>query len=124
MADSNGTTHAADVREGMFRTFAGLLADRLGLASRLGSSYSGQRPLHDMLGYQKTLRYEDYKARYERQDIAHAIIHAYPDATWSQPPEVYEDDQTDTETVFETAWMDLCTRLGVYRFLHRADLLA
>jgi hypothetical protein len=116
--------HSTSVREGMFRTFAGVLSDRLGLASRLASNYGGQRPLHDLLGYQKGLRYVDYKARYERQDIAHAIIHAYPDGTWSQPPEVYEDDQTDDETPFEAAWTALCHRLGLYRSLHRADLLA
>ena len=122
MAEQNGTVEGAS--PGALRTFLGIIADRLGLAARLGSGYDGKRILHDVLGYQKTLRYQDFKARYERGDIAHAIVRAYPDATWSQPPTVREDDQDETQTPFEAAWLSLVERLQVFRYLKRADVLA
>ena len=122
MADTNGTT--AGVSPGALRTFMGIVADRLGLAARLGSGYDGQRILHEVLGYKKALRYEDFKARYERGDIAHAIVRAYPDATWSQPPSLYEDDQDDVQTPFEAAWLSLVERLQVFRYFKRVDILA
>lgn len=112
------------VRPGMMRTFAGLLADRLGLASRLGWSYDGSRNLYDMLGYKTVLTYQDYLARYERQDLAHRCVHIYPDLTWSQPPLVREVKSEQVDTAFETAWASLVLRLKVYRYLKRVDLLA
>lgn len=118
----NGAT--TTVRPGMMRTFAALLADRLGLAGRLGWSHGGERNLYDTVGYQRRLEYRDYLARYERQDIAHAVVHAYPDDTWSQPPRVQEDNQDHELTPFEDAWQDLVERLNLYRALWRLDLLA
>lgn len=122
MAESNG--HTTVMPPGMLRTFLGVLSSRLGLTSRIGWTYGGDRKLHDVLGYQKTLDYRDFKARYLRQDIAHRLVQAYPEATWAQPPTVREDDEDDTDTAFEEAWEDLVTRLRIYAILRRTDVLA
>src|SRR3972149_659060 len=52
----------------------GAVASRSSIASRLGYSFGGDRDLYDALGYTKQLRYEDYYARYDRQDLATAGV--------------------------------------------------
>jgi hypothetical protein len=105
------------------RLFASLVS-RAALAARLGWLFGGQRKIHEILGYKPQLSYLDFKARYLRQDLAHRIVRAYPDATWAQPPVVQEDDQDATDTPFEAAWKGQVSRLGVYSVLERTDLLA
>ena len=126
MAERNG--HATDSARGMspsaLRTFMSLVVNRLGLGGLGRSTGSTTADLELALGYQPTLRYADFKARYERGDIAHTILRAYPDATWSQPPSLYEDDQEDVQTPFEAAWLSLVERVQVFRACKRVDLLA
>ena len=120
MAETNGFHPTANLP---LHTLSAL-AERASLAQRLGVMFSGDRRIHEILGYKPTLLYRDFKARYIRQDIAHRIVKAYPEATWSQPPGVKEDDQDDRQTPFEAAWESLVTRLNVYSTLERLDLLA
>ena len=126
MAERNG--HAPDAARGMspsaLRTFMSLMVNRLGLAGLGRSTGNTTADLECALGYQPTLRYADFKQRYERGDIAHTIVRAYPDATWSQPPSLYEDDQEETQTPFEAAWQSLVERVQVFRACKRVDLLA
>ena len=59
------------------------LVSRAELGSRIGlQSYNGDRDIYQALGYMKTILYEDYAARYIRQDIAKAIIDRPAKATW------------------------------------------
>jgi hypothetical protein len=104
-------------------TFA-LLQQRAELAQRLGVMFDGRRDLHSLLGYIPQLTYLDLKARYLRQHIAHRIVRVYPEATWAQPPTVREDNETETETPFEAAWIALEERLRVFSLLERTDVLA
>ena len=122
MADTNGHTTTPD-HPGHLRAFAAQVARTLHEVLpfwQLGP----QRNVRAMLGYKPRLTFADYKLCYERRDIAHRLIRAYPEATWSQPPTVQEDDQTDVETPFEAAWTSLVTRLGVYERLVRTDVFA
>ena len=121
MADTNGHTTITD--PGVLRQFAAQVARTLHEVLpfwQLGP----QRNVRAMLGYKPRLTFSDYKLCYERRDIAHRLVRAYPEATWSQPPTVQEDDQTDVETPFEAAWSSLVARLGVYERLVRTDVLA
>jgi uncharacterized protein len=106
----------------ILRTYSSLVR-RAKIAQRLGVLFLGERNMHEILGYKPVLEYRDFKARYVRQDLAHRIVKAYPEATWSQPPAIKEDD-TKTETTFEAAWARLAGRLNVFATLARADLLA
>jgi hypothetical protein len=121
MADTNGHTTTPD--PGLLRQFAAATARTLREIFHPWQ-WQPQRNLSAILGYKPELTYTDYKRCYERRDIAHRLIRAYPEATWSQPPTVQEDDQTDVETPFEAAWNGLVTRLGVYERLVRTDVLA
>jgi len=100
------------------------LAQRTGLAQRLGVLYGGLRRVHQALGYQERLEYRDFKARFLRQDIAHRIVTAYPEAAWSQWPTIKEDDTVDTYTPFEATVDRLQERLGLQTTCERADVLA
>lgn len=115
------TPHRSAV--GMLRTFSALLA-RTALSSRIGSLFDGARQMYEILGYKGNLEYRDLKARYRRGDIAHRIVKAFPEATWSQPPLLREDNEDQTETPFEAEWQALTTRLDVFGALERADVLA
>jgi len=120
MADTNGHTPTP----GLLRQFAAATSRTLREALAPWQFAPGRRNLAHILGYKPELTYADYKACYERRDLAHRLIRAYPEATWSQPPTVQEDDQEAVETPFEVAWQSLVMRLGVYARLVRTDVLA
>jgi uncharacterized protein len=121
VTDTNG--HTTHLSQGLLRQFAAATARTLQQAFAPWP-WQPRRNLAAILGYKPDLTYEDYKACYERRDLAHRLIRAYPEATWSQPPTVQEDDQDDVETPFEVAWQALVMRLGVYARLVRTDVLA
>jgi hypothetical protein len=98
------------------------LAVRASIAARLGKSFSGDRDLYEALGYTKAPSFEDYMAKYRRQDIARAIIDAPVAASWRTPPVITESDEEETE--FEKAWTELVEHRHVYHHLARVDRLA
>ena len=97
---------------------------RLGLSHRLGSTHDGLRSMEAVLGYKDSLSYADFKRAYIRNDLAKRIVNAWPDATWSQPPLIHDDQEADDPTPFEQAWQDLEKRLALFRNLAQIDLLA
>ena len=46
----------------------GSLSGRANILSRLGKSYGGDRDVYEALGYPTVIGFNDYAARYERQD--------------------------------------------------------
>lgn len=101
-----------------------VLTERALMASRAGISFDGARDMYTVLGYKRTLTYDDYYARYERQDIAARIVNAAPNATWRKAPDVTEDERPEQKTEFETQWEALVTQLSIYEYLCRVDRLA
>lgn len=95
---------------------------RADIASRLGMSYSDKRNLYEALGYKKDPTFNDYMAKYRRQDIARAIIDAPARASWRRPPRITESDEKETK--FEKAWVSLLERCRVFHYLSRVDRLA
>lgn len=99
------------------------LVSRAQLGSRIGlQSYGGKRDMYEALGYMKTIAYDDYAARYIRQDIAKAIIDRPAKATWAGELKVQEA-QTQEETTFEKAWIDLDDTLNLKDKFSRIDRL-
>jgi len=99
------------------------LVNRALLASRLGvDTYSGDRDVYKALGYPTTLRFDDYYARYCRQDIAKAIIDRPVRATWQGALELIESNEAES-TPFETQWEKLDWELGIKSKLARVDRL-
>lgn len=124
MAETNGIpTTPPSWFAAILRSFAAT-SSRLSLSHRLGSTHAGAREIEEVLGYKDRLVYADFKRAYVRYDLAQALVSIYPDATWSQPPTVTEDNDAETDTPFEAAWTELVDRLEVFRHLARADLLA
>ena len=84
-------------------TIPGNITDRLKTAYKMGFQYGGDRDLYEALGYKTILTYDDFKARYNRQDIAKAIIDRPVNATWQGDLKIVESDD-DKETALEKGW--------------------
>lgn len=100
------------------------LVDRIDLARHHGFQFSGDRDLYKALGYKWPVSLQDYRDRYRRGGIAKRIVDAKPQATWRDPPEVVEDEDTQRATRFESAFARLCHRCALWHYLERVDKLA
>lgn len=99
------------------------LVSRAKLAERLGQQYGTDRDIYEALGYPKTLTYKDFAVRYERQDIARAVIDKPVDASWQGGCLIQEVTAEDTS--LEKAWKNLIqnAELDVFSKLRRLDKL-
>lgn len=96
---------------------------RFQLFSNLGlDSYGGDRDVYTALGYPKTITWQNYWARYGRQDIAKAIIDRPVKASWKGDIEIIENIDKN-ETPFEKTWNEIYTRLKLKSLFIRADKL-
>ena len=99
------------------------IVNRAMLAARMGiQHYGGDRDIDQALGYMKDISFDDYLARYLRQDIAKAVIDRPVKATWQGPLELIESDEAE-DTEFEKAWKALDKKLGFKNRLARLDRL-
>ena len=57
-----------------------------------------------------------------KEGIANRAVRCMPDECWALYPEVYEDDDPDVLTDFETGWNQLVEKKNVFHYLHRADV--
>lgn len=96
----------------------GMLTSRKLLSSAAGQHFGGDRDLYTTMGYPRVLGAEDYVEAYLRQDIAAAIVDAYPDGTWREAPMI-EGNTSLADTV---ATLD--RKLKLFRTLHRLDRLS
>lgn len=102
-----------------------MIASRLGFGAAAGlTTFEGKRDVASALGYSKSIGPIDYRLRYERNEVAERIVESLPSATWRGGGELVEDDSPDVVTTFETEWLALADRLGVWDVLRRADILA
>lgn len=104
------------------QAFASELVGRANLMARMGMQYSGSRDLYKALGYKKDLVFDDYLAKYQRHDMAKAIIDRPVRATWQGSLEMVESDKPK-DTEFETTWDTLNRKLGIKSILSRVDRL-
>ena len=98
------------------------LLERVKWAIRAGMTFGGKRNLYEVFGYKTTLTFDDFLARYLRQDIATRIIDAPVQATWRRQPVVQDDKGVDGE--FSKAWNKFAKKQKVYFYLERLDRLA
>lgn len=99
------------------------LVNRMGLASKINrQTFEGDRHIYEALGYPLELTFDDYFARYDRQDIAKAIIDRPVKGTWQGNLSIVEVDD-DKETPLEIAWKDLNEELGLKSIFSRLDKL-
>jgi len=89
--------------------------------------------------YEMDHRY--YRELYDRNGIATRVVEIYPEECWKVQPTIYETEDVDVKTEFETAWDDLCKNLRsgiheswfapnedegnpIWSYLKRADILS
>lgn len=75
-------------------------------------------------GYDRCLTFSDYFDSWDKGDVAKRIVEAYPDATWSQNPDVYEQEDEKSLTAFEKDWRKLSKEVNSFAALHKLDILA
>jgi hypothetical protein len=100
------------------------VTSRLGLSHRLGSTHDGLREMEEVFGYKDRLTYADFKHVYSRGGLGQRLVTIWPEATWSQPPRVHDDPEAADPTPFEQDWDAFTARVGLYRRLAHADMLA
>lgn len=94
------------------------------ILNRLGRQYDGDRDVYDVLGYPEEIDEEDYRARYERQDIAERIVKLPANDTWRHDPLVSDDLSAEEETEFEKAIKQLASESKLFHYLKRTDRIA
>lgn len=105
------------------KAFASALVARSRLSSQIGMEmFEGRRDVYKALGYLDDISFENYLARYKRQDIAKAIIDRPVTATWQGILELIETDDAK-QTPFEVAWRELNYRLKLKGVFERVDRL-
>lgn len=97
-----------------------------------------RRNIDDECGYPKSwISADKYQDLYDREAVAARVVQVFPRETWQVQPTVYEDEDADTITPFETAWDELSKLLQgqeswfkqeegspVWEYLRRADELS
>lgn len=104
-----------------FVALASALVGRRSLAGILGMQFGTKRDLYAILGYNLTPLYDDYLARYKRQDIAGRVVDLPAQDTWRLPPSVRDGAPG---TAFNRAWEQLADARRVWHYLERTDRLA
>ena len=99
------------------------LLTRIGYGTGLGYQYGTDRDLYEVLGYPLVITPTEYAAKYERMDIAKAIINRPVEATWRGGVRL-SDGKDEEETEFERAWLTMDSDLGLVSRFARLDKLA
>lgn len=95
-----------------------------------------RRDIDDECGYPRTenLTAEDFRTLYDRESVAKRVVDVWPKESWQVQPTVFEDDDPDNATEFETAWDEADDQLqgeswhdeeegsGIWPYLLRADI--
>lgn len=66
-----------------------------------------RRDIDDECGYPKDITADQYKILYDRESIATRVVQVWPRECWKVTPELFEDEDPNTETEFELAWKGL-----------------
>jgi len=96
---------------------------RANLIARFGKQYNDARDLYEALGYPTTLTYDHYLAKYERQDIAKAIIDRPANATWQGSMRLV-DSPDEGRTTLEEEWDTLSKQFSLKKTFSRLDKLS
>lgn len=110
------------VRSGL-RAMSSALMGRMELANWSGFQFGLKRNLFEALGYPRVLTPSMYRWRYQRDGLFARIMEAYPISTWRGGGTIIEDEDPDTQTEFEKAWIDLDKRLNIWQTFEKADIL-
>lgn len=99
------------------------IPSRRALAGRVQSTHNGKRNLYDVFGYRDVITPEEYRQRFQRQDIAKRIVAAYPEACWSSEPIITDNDDMQGDTTFDKSLKEIIEhpQLKIYHYIRRLD---
>ena len=117
------SVNLADYSKEQLMVYSSEIMNRAALSARLGQQYDGDRDIYEALGYPLNITYDDYYARYSRQDIAKAIINKPVQYTWKGPLRLTETG-TSKESELEVAWRKLERALKIKSKFVRLDKLS
>lgn len=102
------------------------LKSRMEFAKKVGWQYGSDRKLYEALGYptEKDLTFQYYFDKYERQDIASAVIDRPVEATWNGTVSITEEGETPQDSTLNKAWVELNNKLKVKSRLVKLDKIA
>ena len=114
------TTNARSIR--MQRT----MLDNAAAMGYLGKSFQGDRDYYAKLGYPTELTFENFLAKYMREDIAARIVDFPPEETWGDGVTILDGTDADPldDTPFAIAFAELSERLHLSHYCERADKMA
>ena len=106
--------------------YATTLINRARFSNISGYTFGGRRDQYQVLGYQRQLFPQDYRSRFQRNEIANRIVKARPNGTWRGGAAIVEDDDPTKEnnTDFEQAFIDLDNRVKLWDNLRKVDILS
>jgi hypothetical protein len=93
------------------------------MLSRASLTFAGERDLFEVLGYSPEITSAQYRTRYERGDIAQAIVNAYPSASWSSPPVPDDDIESEDDTPWQISMQGIAKELKLWSVIRKADVL-
>jgi hypothetical protein len=101
------------------------ILNRQGLGRRMGFQYGDKRRVYKALGYpdENDLTFEYYYNKYDRQDIAKAVIDRPCDATWRGKIHIKEEGKSISESEFNKQWKILNRKLNLKNRLNKVDKL-
>lgn len=95
----------------------------LSRSSLLGRMLDPRRDINTECGYPDDITPDQYRLLYDREGIGHRIVTVFPEESWTQDPNVFETEDP-SETEFEKAWDELQTKLNIYHFMERIDIIS
>lgn len=125
VVEVDGNEYDRGIAEAGFSVLTNTRSDvntREGLIQRMGQQYDGERDVHEVLGYPDEIESEDYRAKYERLDVATRIVELPADDTWRKAPRVYDDDADGDDFQSDINKIDQTNRL--FHYLRRLDIVS
>jgi uncharacterized protein len=124
-ADDTGQKDIEVVNGGIaIRVAQSFLHARSQFANMAGITFRGARNLFNALGYDRVLTPQKYRWRYDRGGIVARLVETKPLSTWREGGTLVEDEDPDTVTAFEQAWMDLDEEFSLWPLFQQVDILA
>jgi len=131
-SDPIGSNSVLSLLSGLIPPRLSLLSSipsRLSFASQFypelnGSLFAGNRNLYQIFGYDPYISIEKYRLAFERGGIATRIISAYPEDTWADGFDIYDDPDPNTITDWESTIEEFFTKIDFLAKCERMDILA
>lgn len=138
---ANGNGHAPTLNEEQLQRLEEVVGNALMMRQQwFQKLMDPRRDINDECGYPRdteAVGVETYRQLYDREAIANRVVQVLPRESWQSTPLVYEDDDEEVSTAFETAWDDLESSLAngstwhqdsqgstIWEHLLRADILS